>query len=169
MTVWEKKMYRILYFRTHILCHESWCPRSFLPPLQIDLSVTLEHKYGHRDLVYMINKLCFCSSYAEASRYRSSAAATQGVDVITGIGDSFVQYQADNIDHGSKTLDGYGSVHVMGQMATFTPAVTVTRTVSNDDLKHIGHVKLVTQDNPKSSQAHIVYTKLGEFIKDIKN
>ena len=62
----------------------------------------------------------------------------------------------------------------MVQMATFTPAVTVTRTVprikvSNDDLKHLGHVKLVTQDNPKSSQAHIVYTKLGEFSKDIKN
>ena len=39
------------------------CPRSFLPSLQVGLSVILEHKYGHRDLVDMINKLGFCSSY----------------------------------------------------------------------------------------------------------
>ena len=60
---------------------QSMCPRSFLPPLQLGLSVTLEHKYGHRDLVDMINKLGFCSSYTEASKYRRSAAATLGVDV----------------------------------------------------------------------------------------
>ena len=54
----------------------STCPRSFLPPLQIGLSVTLEHKYGHRDLVDMLNKFRFCSSYAEATRYRKSAAGT---------------------------------------------------------------------------------------------
>ena len=56
---------------------QSTCPRSFLPPLQIGLSVTLEHKYGHRDLVDMLNKFGFCSSYAETSKFRKSAAATR--------------------------------------------------------------------------------------------
>ena len=60
---------------------QSTCPRSFLPPLQVSLSVTLEHKYGHRDLVDMINKLGVYSSYTEANKYRSNAAIVQGVDL----------------------------------------------------------------------------------------
>ena len=44
------------------------CPRSFLSPLQVGLSVTLEHKYGHRELVDMMSKLGFCSSYSEANK-----------------------------------------------------------------------------------------------------
>ena len=153
---------------------QSTCPRSFLPPLQIGLSVTLEHKYGHRDLLDMINKFGFCSSYTEASTYRRSAVATQGVDVIEDLSDSFVQYQADNIDHASRTLDGYGSVHVMGQMATFTPAIVATRKVprikvSIDDLKKIGHVTIITQKDPRAVKDNIIYTKLGEFSRDTKN
>ena len=83
------------------------------------------------------------------------------------IGDSFAQYQADNVDHASKTLDGNGAIHVMGQMATFTPAMKTKRVVPRmevnmNDLKNIGHVKLITQRNPKDIQANIVYTRLGE-------
>ena len=40
---------------------QSTCPRSFPPPLQVCLSVTLEHKYRHRELVDMASKLGFCS------------------------------------------------------------------------------------------------------------
>ena len=105
---------------------QSTCPRSFLQPLQVGLSVTLEHKYGHKDLIDMLHKFGFCSSYTEATKYRKSTAATTGVDVIDDVGEAFVQYQADNIDHASCTLDGYGSVHVMGQMATFTPAISTS-------------------------------------------
>jgi hypothetical protein len=94
----------------------STCPHSFLPPLQVGLSVTLEHKYGHHDLVDMVGKFGFCSSYTEASKYRKNAATTQGVDIINEIADTFVQYQADNVDHDSKTLDGYGTIHVMGNI-----------------------------------------------------
>ena len=102
---------------------QSTCPRSFLPPLQVGLSVTLEHKYGHRDLVDMINKLGFCSSYTEANKYRSNASVVQGVDLPEQVAGSFLQYQADNVDHAYRTLDGHGSIHVMGQMATFTPGI----------------------------------------------
>ena len=53
---------------------QTTCPCSFLPTLQIGLIETLEHKYGHRDLVDMTNKLGFCYSYAEANKYRSNAS-----------------------------------------------------------------------------------------------
>lgn len=102
-------------------------PCSFLPPLQVELSVTLEHRYGHHTLLDMINKLICFSSYSEALKYRMNAATTQGVDVVDELGDTFVQYQDDNIDHASRTQDGHGSIHVMGQMATFKPAISTAQ------------------------------------------
>ena len=63
----------------------------------------------------------------------------------------------------------------MGQMATFTPAIKVTRKVPRvevnmDDLKKVGHVKLVPEINPKAVQGNIyIYTKLREFSRDDKN
>ena len=56
---------------------QSTCPHSFLLPLQLGVSVTLEHKYGHRGLVDMINKLGFCSSYTETNKYRKIATTVQ--------------------------------------------------------------------------------------------
>ena len=149
-------------------------PRAFLPPLQLGLSVTLEHKYGHRDLVEMVNRLGFCSSYTEAGKYRSNAATVQGVDVLDDISYSFLQYEADNVDHASRTLDGYGSVHVMGQMATFTPAVQTSRKVPRvkvnmEDIKKVAKVNIVSQKDPKPVLDGIIYTKLGVFSRDEKN
>ena len=78
------------------------------------------------------------------------------------------------MDHATRTLDGYGAVHVMGQMATFTPAVNSTRKVPRvkvnmDDVKKIGHVKLVSQKDPKPILDGIIYTKLGIFNRDEEN
>ena len=120
---------------------QSTCPRSFVVALQLGLGVVLDHKYGHRDLVDMVNRLGFCSSYTETCMFRQSAAASQSVDVdLANLVGTFIQYQADNVDHSTKTLGGHGSVPVMGQMATFTPARKVTRTVTRvkvnmDDIK----------------------------------
>ena len=140
----------------------------------VGLNVNLEHKYGHKDLIDMLHKFGFCSSYAEATKYRKSTAATTGVDVIDDVGEAFVQYQADNIDHASCTLDGYGSVHVMGQMATFTPAISTSHsiprtTVTLNELKTIGHVNIIPQKDPKTSHSKIIYTKLGAFRTDMRS
>ena len=153
---------------------QSMCPRSFLPPLQVGLSVTLEHKYGHRDLVDMINKLGFCSSYSEANKYRTNAAAVQGVDLPEEVTRSFLQYQADNVDHACKTLDGHGSVHVMGQMATFTPAIRSIRQIPRlkvdmEIVKRLAKVNLVEQNDPKSVQSEIVYKRVEFFQQDMFN
>lgn len=53
---------------------QSTCSRSFLPPLQVGVSVTLEHKYGHRDVIDMIRELDYCFPYSEANKYRTNAA-----------------------------------------------------------------------------------------------
>jgi len=150
---------------------QSMCPRAFLPPLQVGLCVTLEHRYGHKELVNMVSKLGFCLSYTEGLLFRRNAAATHGVDVIDEVSGSFCQYQADNIDHDTRTMDGSGTVHVMGQMATFTPAIKASRTIKREkvtmeDLKKIGHVKIVPQDSPKPSLKNMVFTKLGPFSRD---
>ena len=42
---------------------QSTSPRSFLPHPQVGLSVTLEHKYEHRELVDTVSNLGLCSSY----------------------------------------------------------------------------------------------------------
>ena len=117
----------------------------------------------------MIGRFGFCSSYTEACKYRKNAATTQGVDLVNEIGDSFAHYQADNVDHAGKTLDGNGAIHVMGQMATFTPAVKTKRVVPRmeinmNDLKNIGHVKLITQRNPKD----IVRESLAQMERFLK-
>ena len=100
---------------------QSTCPRSFLTPLQAgQVLVALEHKYGHCELMDMLNKLYNCSSYSGANKYRANATFVQWIDLLEEVTRSFLQYQADNIDHASRTIDGYSSVHIMGQIATFT-------------------------------------------------
>lgn len=153
---------------------QSTCPRSFLPPLQVGLSVTLEHKYGHRDLVDMISNLGFCSSYSEANKYRTNAAAVQGVDLPEEATNSFLQYQADNVDHASRTLDGHGSVHVMGQMATFTPGIKSTRQIPRlkvdmEVVSRLAKINLVAQKDPKSVLSDILYKRLEFFPHDMYN
>ena len=56
------------------------CPRRF-SPLQVGLSVTLDHKYGHRDLIDLLSGLGFCSSYSEATLYKKNASVTQGINL----------------------------------------------------------------------------------------
>ena len=153
---------------------QSTCPRSFLPPLQVGLSVTLEHKYGHRDLVDMISNLGFCSSYFEANKYRSNAAVVQGVDLPEQVACSFLQYEADNVDHAYRTLDGHGSIHLMGQMATFTPAIQSTRriprlNVDMEVIKQLAKVNLVVQRDPKFVLANIKYNIVEVFQRDIQH
>ena len=37
------------------------CPRGFLSPLQVGLCVTLDHKYGRRDLIDLLSNFGFCA------------------------------------------------------------------------------------------------------------
>ena len=153
---------------------QSTCPQSFLPPLQLGMCVTLEHKYSYWELVDMINKFGICLSYTEASKYWKNTAFSQGIYIIGEISGTFGQYPADNVDHACRTLDGSDTIHVMGQMATFTPAVKVTRkilriNINMEDLKKIGHDRLISHKNPNAIEGKIICIKLGEFSYDEKS
>lgn len=79
----------------------------------------------------------------------------KGGDVVNEIEGTLSHYMTDHIDHDCKTLDSTGTIHVMGQMAAFTPAMRVIhrisqRKVTMNDLNKIGFVKIVQQTlNPK--------------------
>ena len=77
-------------------------PRRFLSPLQVGLSVTLDHKYGHRDLIDLLYRLGFCSSYSESTMDKKNAAMALGVDVSEIPENAIIHLIADNVDHDAK-------------------------------------------------------------------
>ncbi|KAG1667334.1 SCAN domain-containing protein 3 [Nymphon striatum] len=114
------------------------CPRAFLSPLQVGLCITLDQKYGHRDLIDLLFKFGFCSSYAESGMFKRNAAVTQGVDVGELTTNALLHLIADNVDHNAKTLDGEEVIHMMGQMGAVTPA----RQTKKESTKHSLNVHL---------------------------
>ena len=105
------------------------CPSAFLLLLEVGLCVTLDHKYGHRDLIDLIYNFGFCSSYSESTLYKKkNASATQGVggEVVAG---SLLHLIADNVDHNAKALDSKNVVHMMGQMGEITPAMPIKKQI----------------------------------------
>ena len=95
----------------------------------------------------MINRFGVFFSCTEASKYCTNAETVQICDVTGDIGDAFVEFQVDNVDHASGTFDGYGSIHAMDQMTTYTPTVKSNRmvprqTANRSDLKSIAHVQV---------------------------
>ena len=136
--------------------------------------MTLEQKYGHCELVDMLSKLCFCYSYSEDNNYRTNGAAVQEFELPEEVSWSFIQYQADNVDHASRTLDGHGSVHVMVQIATFTPTIKSVRQipwlkVDMEVIKQVAQVNLVEQKDPKTVLLKIVYQNVQVFQHDMYN
>lgn len=142
-------------------------PNSFLPPLQLAVAVSLEHKYGSKSLINLLNSLGFCLSYSEADRYRKNAALLQGVDINSEYlnEDTLIQWAADNVDHDSLTLDGRNQVHMMGMMATYTPAITIPRmiprrnNIDKNDIIEAGQVRIIVQTDPKNVLKGMVYQK----------
>lgn len=150
------------------------CPRGFLNPLQVGLSVTLDTKYGHRDLIDLLYSFGFCSSYSECSLYKKNASVVQGVDRGAVPAESLLHLIADNVDHNAKTLDGEHVVHMMGQMGAVTPAIANStsiprRKVSLDEIRQIGAHKVVFQQDPKAVLKKLKYTHIAPLSQDRDN
>lgn len=88
--------------------------------LQIGLAVQLHLLHGSRSLIDILHSHGFCSSYNEVLKFEISAAVTSNTNLDISQ-DYFVQYVADNADHNLCTLDGKGTFHGMGIIATITP------------------------------------------------
>jgi len=150
------------------------CPRGFLSPLQVGLCVTLDHKYGRRDLIDLLSKFGFCASYSEATLYKKNAAIAQGVGVEEVAENAVLHLIADNVDHNANTLNGENVIHMMGQMGAVTPAVAhrkhiARNKISLEEIKRIGHHNIIFQRDPKGALQRLKYPTIRLLAEDIEN
>ncbi|XP_028513605.1 uncharacterized protein LOC114574641 [Exaiptasia diaphana] len=129
-------------------------PRALMAPLQIGLAVQLHHNYASRFLIDTLHSLGFCSSYNEVQTFSQNASVDQATD-IPSFSREFVQYSADNSDHNIRTLDGKGTFHGMGMVASVTPGTShshpVPRRNSIDpaEISAAGHVQMFPPTEPR--------------------
>ena len=150
------------------------CPRRFLSPLQMGLSITLDHKYGHRNLLDLLSGLGFCSSYSEASLYKRNASVTQGVNVGELSEDALLHLIADNVDHNAETLDWENVIHMTGQMGAIMAATPnrkniLRNQVKLEEIRKMGQNKIVFLKDLKAVLRSIKYTSIRPLADDIQN
>lgn len=115
-----------------------------------------------------LNRLGFCSSYAEVKIFEQCAALNQGVNVYGTIPDSCIQFVADNVDHNIRTLDGTGTFHGMGIIAAATPGTKqhtpIPRYISVNakSVTAVGKIPIRYHD-PATVNLSLVYKVLQDF------
>ena len=87
--------------------------------------------------------------------FERSASVTQHNTAFASEG-QFVQYVADNVNHNIPTLDGLGTFHGMGMIATLTPGKTISsmvprRNVSRNEIIKAGQIKMHQYNYPKGA------------------
>ncbi len=99
-------------------------PRVLVAPLQIGLGTALHHHFGSRFLIDLLYSLGLCSAYGEVKKFEKCASVINMLDQYAFSDHQFVQFSADNADHNLCTIDGKGTFHGMGMIASSTPAST---------------------------------------------
>ncbi|KAL8579434.1 hypothetical protein ACOMHN_026799 [Nucella lapillus] len=122
-------------------------PNTVIAPLQFGLGVLLHRSFASRFLVDLAFHLGFSSSYTEVRKFERNAAHAHGIRLPETTENTVIQYMADNVDHDTATLDGRGTFHGMGIIASVTPGVKAARRVprrdvSLKDIKAIGQIKI---------------------------
>ncbi|KAL8576343.1 hypothetical protein ACOMHN_048910 [Nucella lapillus] len=122
-------------------------PNTVIAPLQFGLGVLLHRSFASRFLVDLAFHLGFSSSYTEVRKFERNAAHAHGIRLLETTENTVIQYMADNVDHDTATLDGRGTFHGMGIIASVTPGVKAARRVprrdvSLKDIKAIGQIKI---------------------------
>ena len=106
-------------------------PRSLIVPLQIGLAVQIHHLTRSRFILDTLHAMGFCASYKEVLRFEKNAASYVAADMLEGMDPSTtLLFAADNVDHNIITLDGKGTFHGMGMIATFTPGKKTRKIIS---------------------------------------
>ena len=98
-------------------------PRSVLPPILFALSVQLDHVFGSKWQLSLLEKLGFSLSYCEVNRFKQTVVMSDNIeDIIQSIAceGCYITFVADNVDHNTATLDGLRTFHGMGVMAVIT-------------------------------------------------
>ncbi|KAK3713979.1 hypothetical protein QZH41_005649 [Actinostola sp. cb2023] len=147
-------------------------PRVILAPLQLGLAVQMHHHFASKFLIDSLNSHGFCASYNTVQKYGRSAAVTQGTDIPGYIPGRFVQYVADNVDHNSRTLDGTGTFHGMGIIATITPGTKTTTLIPKKDMTAeeiaaAGRIDIRLYNGPNEDSPQLSYRELQSLrVKD---
>jgi hypothetical protein len=128
----------------------------------------MHHHFGSRFLVDTLSSHGFCCSYTTVQKYERSAATTQSTDIPGYTPGQFIQYVADNVDHNTRTLDGKGTFHGMGIIATTTPGtqtckIVEKRTVTNEEILNAGKVPIYNY-GPREVTHRLLYDE----IKNLK-
>ena len=112
-------------------------PRSCIVPILFGLGVDVDHVFGSRWLIDHLNKLGFCISMNEVTRYKQSVIVKGNYDSeFSKLARSFTQWSADNVDHNVRTLDGKGSLHGMGIVYSITNKFSSSDSTSLPLVKH---------------------------------
>lgn len=126
-------------------------PRALICPLQLGLAVDFHNFFQSKYAVEVLDACGFGASYSTVVQYERSAALCKGTTFSDGaFSDKYcVQYISDNADYNPRTLDGRNTLHVMGMVATVTPAIkTVTCVpkikVSAMEIKKAGAVDITS-------------------------
>ncbi|KAL8579030.1 hypothetical protein ACOMHN_035969 [Nucella lapillus] len=146
-------------------------PNTVIAPLQFGLGVLLHRSFPSRFLVDLAFHLGFSSSYTEVRKFERNAAHAHGIRLPETTENTVIQYMADNVDHDTATLDGRGTFHGMGIIASVTPGVKAARRVprrdvSLKDIKAIGQIKIhfFRSSSAKVWDIQAVQSVLGEDV-----
>ena len=135
-----------------------------LPPLLFGLGIEVDHLYGSKWLSEELFRLGFSISYREITKYKQASATFKTIEeeikALTNHG-GFTQFVADNVDHNIATLDGHGTFHGMGIIASTvgghqrTSEVKIKRPQNilstADLLTKLKGIPIVPYDFPKSN------------------
>ena len=143
-------------------------PRGIIAPLQIGLAVQLYHHFGSRFLIDCLNSMGFCSSYREVQKFESNAAAMLNISMPHFFPGSFVQFSADNVDHNSRTIDGYDTFHGMGIIACNTPGIPFNmslprREININEVVELGHIEIKYFKEPEHELTAATFLSLSEL------
>ena len=122
-------------------------PRVLIAPLQFGLRILMHHHFSSRFLIDTVHSLGFACSYSEVKKHEKSAAVSQGTEIPGYIQDQYIQYVADNVDHTICTIDGFGTFHGMGIVATKTPGTMTCKpipkvNVTAADIAAVGRINI---------------------------
>lgn len=116
-------------------------PRAVIAPLQIGLGVQAHHLYRSKFIVDTLSEMGFCSSYKEILRFKKNAAYCITPNILGEDIDSAVTtalFAAANVDHNNiLTIDGNGTFHGMGMIASLTLGQKTTRVITRQMISDI--------------------------------
>ena len=134
-------------------------PKSVITPILFGLGIELDHVFGSKWMLMELNRLGFCIGSDEVTCYKQSIVENENVTdfLCENLSGSFTQWSADNADHNLCTLDGKGTFHAMGIIASTTGANEIH---AESDLYKHGLLKSVVQGKATKAKNN------GQVIKN---